>query len=83
MSETKIRRGTPRPTLKKYPFERLEERDDSFFLPGADAHRVRQAARSFERHHIEIAEAGDALRVSKEKEDGVEGAGVYRVAKED
>ncbi len=61
------------------------------FLPGADAHRVRQASISFQKHHPEIAESGDKFRVNKERDrnddntDGpdVDGVGVYRVAQKE
>lgn len=77
------------PPRKKYPFEILKKRGDSFFLPGADAHRVRQAARSYKRHHPEIVAAGDTFRVIKEKDPAddrpnaemVDGVGVYREEK--
>ena len=89
-NQVKVRSGKQPKVTKKYPFEILTERGGSFFIPGANAHNVRQAARSFERHHPEIGEAGDRLKVNKEKdsvEDGpdaplVDGAGVYRIEKE-
>jgi len=86
-----VRSDKSHPRTKKYPFELLAERGDSFFLAGADAHRVRQAARSYQRHHPEIGEAGDTLRASMDKstdEDRldaplVDGTSVYRIEKEE
>ena len=92
VADVKVRKDKVRPVRNKYPFEKLVDRGDSFFLAGADAHRVRQASISFEKHHPEIAEAGDKIRVNKEKdntddrldpENMVDGVGVYRVEKED
>ena len=90
-STVKIRSGKKRRARKKYPFELLKKRGEYFFLAGANAHNMRQAARSYERHHPEIAEAGDRLRVNKEKDavddrpDAllVDGATAYRVERED
>ncbi len=63
-----VRSNKKPPRTKKYQFELLTKRGQSFFLVGADAHRVRQAARSYEKHHPEIAKAGDRIRVNKERE---------------
>ncbi len=91
MADVIVRSDRTPPTRKKYPFEALTERGESFFLPGADAHRVRQASISYQHHHPEIAQDGDKLRVNKERRpaddnpDGtdVAGVGVYRVEREE
>lgn len=77
---TEIRTGKTPPQRVRYNFGRLEKKGQSFFLAGTDAHRVRQAAISYMKHHPEVSEAGDKLHIFKETEDGVEGIGVYRLA---
>ena len=79
--DVQIRSDKKKPDRLKYPFGKLVNRGESFFLPEANTHNVRQSARSFERHHPEIAEAGDRLKVNMERENGVDGTGVYRVEK--
>ena len=91
MVDVIVRSNITPPARKKYPFELLAERGNSFFLAGADAHRVRQASISFRKHHPEITESGDKFRVNKARRptddnpDGpdVDGVGVHRVAREE
>ncbi len=78
--EADVRTGKAPPRRVKYNFGRLKKRGQSFFLAGADAHRVRQAALSYQKYHTDIADAGDRLRIFKESENGAEGVGVYRLA---
>lgn len=87
--QPKVRNNIKPPPKKKYPFEILIKRGQSFFKKGADAHCVRQSARSYIKHHSEITVAGDIFRVIKEigkedpddeNEEMSEGVGVYREA---
>ena len=90
-SDIAVRSDKKPPRTKKYPFEKLTKRGQSFFLTGADAHRVRQAARSYQRHHPKIAKSGDKLRVlmDQEAEDDypltplINGVTVFRVKREE
>jgi hypothetical protein len=92
MQDVKISENEFPPVVnKKYPFERLTKRGQVFFLPGANPHNMRQAARSFEQHHPDIGEAGDRLWVRKEKGPAsdepnapqVDGAKTYRTQREE
>lgn len=76
----KVRTDKEPPRLVKYPFNILANRGDSIFLAGADAHRVRQAGLSYQRHHPEIAKAGDKFRTFKDADKSIPGVTVYRVA---
>ena len=83
-----VRSNKKAPRTKKYPFEILVKRGQSFFLPGADAHKVRQAALSYEKYHPEIAKAGDKIRANKDRDATgerpdapmVDGVAVHRVS---
>jgi len=78
------------PARVRYDFGRLTERGTYFFVEGSDkdlAHRVRQAAFSYMKHHSKVRESGDRIAVYKEDalrvkgvKDGTPGVGVYRVA---
>lgn len=79
--DTEMREGKVAPPSRAiYRFKRLKKRGQSLFFAGADSHRVRQAATSFEDNHPDLGLAGDRFRISKEKEGDVPGIGVYRVA---
>lgn len=77
MASIKVKRKTPNP-LSKYPFYTLKKAGQYFFMPGEDPIKVRNASRSFQRYHPDIAAAGHKIIVRTETVEGVAGVGVYR-----
>ena len=79
--KSRVRKNMAPPERARYNFKRLAERGHSIFFSGGNSHNIRQASISYQKHHPEIAKAGDKFHTFKEtNKSGTKGVAVYRLA---
>ena len=79
--KSRLRTNTAPPNRAVYNFNRLTKKGQSIFFPGGNPHNIRQASISYQKHHPEIAKAGDKFHTFKEtNKSGTKGVAVYRLA---